>query len=108
MTHHKNRALPTTAIFAALVPWAARRKIARRQFTLLSPLIFLASDLLPVTAYKGAGATYPRGTGVMRIPEIHGVGLQASHAHGAPSGHHSEVKKLPTLDCDHPDRGDHH
>lgn len=44
----------------------------------------------------------------MRIPEIHGVGLQASHAHGAPSGHHSEVKKLPTLDCDHPDRGDHH
>lgn len=82
MTDHKNWALPTAGIFAALAIWAActQRRAAR-----VSPVfvisILAAAGLLAVTGYKGGEVVYRHGTGVMRLPDIQGDGGHGSHSH---------------------------
>lgn len=91
MTNHKNWALPIAGIFAALALWAAWKQ---RGTKAVSPVfvaaVVLASGLLAVTGYKGGEVVYRHGTGVMRMPEIHGDGGHGSHSHGeaAPADHH--------------------
>lgn len=51
----------------------------------VSPLfvaaIILATGLLTVTSYKGGEVVYHHGTGVLRMPCIHGEGGAGSHNH---------------------------
>ncbi len=37
-------------------------------------IMLLAFGLLAVTSYKGSEVVYRHGTGVMRMPEVHGDG----------------------------------
>lgn len=91
MTNHKNWALPTVGIFAALAFWAAwKQRGTKMVSSVFVAAIVLASGLLAMTGYKGGEVVYRHGTGVMRMPEIHGDGGHGSHSYGeaAPADHH--------------------
>ncbi len=104
MTDHKNWALPTAGIFLALALWAAwTQRGAKTVNSVFVGVIVLASGLLAVTGYKGGEVVYRHGTGVMRMPEIHGDGGHGSHSHG------DEVQKnhRETREPEAPDEGHH-
>ncbi len=108
MTDHRNWALPTAGIFAALALWAAW---TQRGAKVVSPVfvaaMLLASGLLAVTGYKGGEAVYRHGIGVMRMPEVQGDGGHGSHSHGDMPEHHQEMKDLSTQGQDHHGQGEH-
>lgn len=108
MTDHKNWALPTAGIFLALAVWAAwKQRGAKTVGPVFVGIIVLASVLLAVTGYKGGEVVYRHGTGVMRMPEIHGDGGHGSHSHGdeAQANHH-EIQE-PEASTDHHDHSSH-
>ena len=72
-----------TPIFLALALWAAwKQRGAQTVSPIFVGITVLASVLLAVTGYKGGEVVYRHGTGVMRMPEIHGDGGHGSHSHG--------------------------
>lgn len=98
MTDHKNWALPTAGIFVVLALWAVwKQRGAKTVSPVFVVIIVLASGLLAVTGYKGGEVVYRHGTGVMRMPEIHGDGGHGSHSHGEDVGedHHDMQEQQP-------------
>ena len=108
MTDHKNWALPTAGIFSLLALWALwKQRGAKTVSTVFVVMIVLASGLLAVTGYKGGEVVYRHGTGVMRMPEIHGDGGHGSHSHGeeASANHHGTA--APAAQRDSHEGNDH-
>lgn len=98
MTDHKNWALPTAGIFSLMALWALwKQRGAQTVSPVFVAAIVLASGLLAVTGYKGGEVVYRHGTGVMRMPEIHGDGGHDSHSHGE-EGHAMEKMQEPKED----------
>jgi len=81
MTDHRNWALPTAAVYLLLAGWALAKQRGAKAVSLVFLIaMLLASPLLALTGYKGAEVVYRHGTGVMRMPEIHGDGGHGSHS----------------------------
>lgn len=108
MTDHKNWALPTAGIFLALAVWAAwKQRGAQTVSPIFVSIIVLASILLAVTGYKGGEVVYRHGTGVMRMPEIHGDGGHGSHRHGDEAEENHHKTQEPEVSTDHHDHSSH-
>lgn len=99
MTDHRNWALPTAGIYLILAFWAflSQRGVKTVSVAFLIAVI-AACPLLAITGYKGGEVVYRHGTGVMRLPVIHGDGGHGSHSHG----NHIERPSI-----DHSDGHDH-
>ncbi|MCB9990659.1 MAG: DUF2231 domain-containing protein [Rhodospirillales bacterium] len=115
MTDHKNWALPTAGIFSLLALWALwKQRGAKTVSPVFVAAIVLASGLLAVTGYKGGEVVYRHGTGVMRMPEIHGDGGHGSHSHGEESANHHGMAAPAVQSDSHESHGhdeemeDHH
>ncbi|MAS87243.1 MAG: hypothetical protein CMH30_04615 [Micavibrio sp.] len=94
MTDHRNWAFVTTGFIVIIALWSIWKHRDAKTIGLPFVLIFLtATAILGVTAYKGAEVVYRHGTGVMRMPEVHGDGGHSSHSHGENS---HETKEMPS------------
>jgi uncharacterized membrane protein len=86
MTAHRNWALVTTLIFAAVVAidHVYRRRGQTRSWVVTGLLLFAAALLL-VTAWRGGELVYRHGLGVKSLPQTEGAGH--AHTHGDDHSH---------------------
>ena len=86
MTDHRNWAVVTAITFMGLALFSLwKHRGAKTVSAGFVGILLLASGLLAVTGFKGGEVVYRHGTGVMRLPEIHGDGGHGSHSHGGSS-----------------------
>ncbi len=106
MTDHKNWALMTAGIFVALALWSVlKQRTAKTASPVFIGALLIASSLLAITGFKGGEVVYRHGTGVMRMPEVHGDGGHDTHEHGIKAVKEHEEK--PQTE-DHKDDGHAH
>lgn len=82
MKVHRNLALATTLIFAAIA-WVIRRGDHKSPSNVIMASMVLALALLGATGWYGGELVYRHGIGVMSLPTVSGEG----HDHGEGAGH---------------------
>ncbi|PKL33318.1 MAG: hypothetical protein CVV45_08255 [Spirochaetae bacterium HGW-Spirochaetae-10] len=100
MTDHRNWALSAAGAFSLLALLALwKQRGAKTISSLFVAAIILATGLLTVSGYKGGEVVYRHGTGVLRMPAIHGEDGHDNH-------NHEEESSEPRTKHDH-DHGTH-
>lgn len=86
MKEHRNWALVTFSVFAAIVAWDyTRQRRGQAKSWAFSILLIIAAGLLLSTAWHGGELVYRYGLGVMALPTVEGEGH--AHDHGDAHGH---------------------
>lgn len=89
MMNHRNWALATVTLFAALATWSALRYRKDKPVGLMFvALMVIATGILAITGYKGGELVYRYGTGVLALPKTES---QAHSGHAHNHGSHSET-----------------
>jgi uncharacterized membrane protein len=104
MTDHRNWAVITILLFAALAVWSIIRERKKRSLgTAFVVCMVVAGGVLASTAWRGGEVVYRYGLGVMSLPKAEGDGHNQSH--GEAHDHGSDA--ATGTDSGHNDRSEH-